>query len=680
MSFRLKVENHEQANRKLSLFEINPINRTYFPEVDGLRAIAIIPVVLYHAGIFGVHGGFIGVDVFFVISGFLISQLILSELASGSFRLTTFWMRRIRRLLPAAAFLVVLATPILTYLLPPKLLVEYAQSVIAQALFSSNFLFWQQTGYFDVAAAQKPLLHTWSLAVEEQFYLLFPFLLLAVGLARTWILFTTFLIISLLSLAISVHYTGSHPSACFYLLPSRLWELGLGALTMLIVFRTSTLSKRITPYLGFAGLSAILISCVMFNDNLVFPGYWVIIPCLSTALVLLSIQSGKTHLSLMLAHPLLVYVGKISYSLYLWHWMIFSIIRAASMTSPTNSDIVIGVFASFILASISYHFIEQPTRRNRAIFTNRVLLAGAAVYLTFSLSSGMYIYAKHGFPQRLAYNPQGIQSHSKYDCHDKFMHNHNDFYCKFVKDRSRPFDFAVWGDSHAKAAMEAFEIASDKLGINFIAASLGGCPPSLGLIQTGFPEHKCDVFNQLYLDKIIKVRIKTVFLIARFYNYYTPRHRLDGGTKDRLVAKRGRNHVTYETAKEDLTSGLTALINRLHDNNVEVYVLKPVPTQLVNLKYATFKSTNLGIDIPLISRKEYEKQAELTVKIAANTGAKLIDLTDFFCDKEVCRMRAKGGQVLYKDHNHMSPYVARELSNTINALLSKRKVGYAQHQ
>ena len=294
----------------------------YRADIDGLRAIAVLPVVLFHFGFSTFAGGFVGVDVFFVISGFLITSLIVVEIDESRFSIVRFYERRIRRIFPAL-FLVIIVTSIASaIILLPNDLKRYAKSVVAADWFFSNFEFWREAGYFDVDAHQKPLLHTWSLAVEEQFYLIFPpFLLLAARyLRRRYLLII--MPIFVLSLTFSIWAVYAKPSLAFYLTPSRMWEIMLGAWLALIPWEAG---KRFIPPSGYGlltllGIGMIAYGVFTFSANTPFPGAMALLPCGGAALVIFGGQNHPSMVSRLLATGPLVFVGKISYSLYLWHW------------------------------------------------------------------------------------------------------------------------------------------------------------------------------------------------------------------------------------------------------------------------------------------------------------------------------------------------------------------------
>jgi peptidoglycan/LPS O-acetylase OafA/YrhL len=288
----------------------------YRPEIDGLRAVAVIPVILYHAGFELFSGGFIGVDVFFVLSGYLITSILLGEHESGKFSLVGFYERRARRILPALFFVMAASIPFAWAYLWPEDLKDFSQSIVAVSTFASNFLFWTESDYFDATAELKPLLHTWSLAVEEQFYVLFPlFLAVTWGFGKRQMFFLV-VAVAALSLVAAEWASVRFPSASFYLLPTRAWELLLGALVAFYMFRKTDI--RGNQSLSILGLAVLAFSILAFDEQTPFPGLIALIPTIGVVFIVLYTREGMlVHKAL--SNRLLVGVGLISYSAYLWH-------------------------------------------------------------------------------------------------------------------------------------------------------------------------------------------------------------------------------------------------------------------------------------------------------------------------------------------------------------------------
>lgn len=296
----------------------------YRADIDGLRAVAVMGVVLYHAGL-GVPGGYVGVDIFFVISGFLITGLILKDLERGSFSMVNFWERRARRIFPALAVVVATCLVVGWFLMLPFGYLVMAQSAIALTFFASNFQFWRTADYFGPVAEENLLLHTWSLSVEEQFYLIVPLLMVALySLRKRALLPWAAACGVIVSLVLSEWWLRHDPSGAFYLLPSRTWELATGSL---LAFARPFRPAFKPAWIGVFGLLLILFSYLFYSEKTAFPGIAAIPPVLGTALIIWSGNAGQTLFHRAVAWQPLVHIGLLSYSLYLWHWPIFALHR-----------------------------------------------------------------------------------------------------------------------------------------------------------------------------------------------------------------------------------------------------------------------------------------------------------------------------------------------------------------
>ncbi|MEZ5479762.1 MAG: acyltransferase [Thiolinea sp.] len=355
----------------------------YRKEIDGLRALAVVPVILFHAGLSAFSGGFVGVDIFFVISGYLITSIIINELDAGHFTIAGFYERRARRILPALFFVMLVSLPFAWWILLPHELEAFARSMIAVVIFASNLLFWQESDYFATDSELIPLLHTWSLAVEEQYYVLFPLLLWGVwklGLRRVALIIGS---IALLSLGLAEWGWRHDAAANFYLLPSRAWELMAGAGCALYLYRHPPPTGQLAQGASLLGLLLILFSIVWLDESVPFPSVYALPPVIGTALIIL-FAHGSSWTGRLLSLPLLVSIGLISYSAYLWHQPMFAFARLYWLEPGLITLLSLALLA-FVLAWISWRFVERPFR-DRSHFSRRqiflmALLAGIAFIL-----------------------------------------------------------------------------------------------------------------------------------------------------------------------------------------------------------------------------------------------------------------------------------------------------------
>jgi peptidoglycan/LPS O-acetylase OafA/YrhL len=374
----------------------------YRAEIDGLRAVAVVAVILFHAGVRSLDGGFTGVDVFFVISGYLITSLIAEGLDKGEFRLLAFYERRARRILPALFLVVGVSIPVALFILLPHNLDEFAKSAVATAVFASNIFFWSQQDYFSIDAAVKPLLHTWSLAVEEQYYVLFPFVLVAAWPWGRRIVFALIGGLTAISLLIASWAAHNHPFAGFFLLPARGWEILVGA-TVALIIRTDPLEKRVSrstaQALGIAGLVLVALPVFLFDRNTADP-VLLALPVCGTVLLIVFARDGTLSHAVLSYRPL-VAIGLISYSAYLWHQPIFAFARSWLLVEPPPALMALLGLGTFVLAYASWQLVERPFRNRRAISGRAIFLLSVGGSLT-CVALGLTGHFAQGFPNRQA--------------------------------------------------------------------------------------------------------------------------------------------------------------------------------------------------------------------------------------------------------------------------------------
>lgn len=463
----------------------------YRAEIDGLRALAVLPVLAFHAGVPGFSGGFAGVDVFFVISGYLITQIIHNELSAGKFTFADFYKRRALRILPPL-YVVILVVLFLGYVfLLPTERHELARSALSSVLFSSNVFFWSTSGYFDGAAELAPLLHTWSLGVEEQFYIIFPILLLLMHRFFRGKLVLLVGVMVVASFALSVAGVIYKPKATFYLLPFRAWELGVGALIALSAIESSRYLdiRYLRTGLGVLGLSLIAFGYVYLDAEKAFPGYNALYPCLGAALIILA---GRNSVSgRLLALRPLVYVGLISYCLYLWHWPIVVYLNMVTDYSVLQKALIV-ISLSFALAIASRHLIEIPFRSKfKVIHPRRAALASFASILLV----GSFCAATPYMGSKGLFSDEELRLSEYYNYKDRPDHKKQFSVgvCFFASDSERPSlekinscltgsqdrkNYILLGDSHAAhLRLGLQEALGEEVHLMEIAAS--GCLPVL---------------------------------------------------------------------------------------------------------------------------------------------------------------------------------------------------------
>lgn len=387
----------------------------YRPEIDGLRAVAVIPVILFHAGFSAFSGGFVGVDIFFVISGYLITTILLNEMREGRFSIVNFYEKRARRILPVLFLVMLVSIPFSWFLLVPEDMKDFSESLVAVMTFSSNIFFWQEEfSYWDTASELKPLLHTWTLAVDEQYYLLFPvFLILMWRYKKRW-MFLTLLLVTISSFFISQWGAYHAPSTAFYWLPMRIWEIAIGAFISVYLLyikptRQRQLNKVVHEMLGWAGLLMIGYSMAVFDEYTPFPSAYTLIPTIGTVLIIL-FSSPQTMVGRLLSIKPLVAIGLISYSAYLWHQPFFAFSRYLVFPEPSAWGFFVLTVLTLLLAYLSWRFVEIPFRNRKLLGRKNIFTFSLIGSLSF-IGFGSVGYFLDGFEQRSWYTNLFVQKY-----------------------------------------------------------------------------------------------------------------------------------------------------------------------------------------------------------------------------------------------------------------------------
>ncbi len=621
----------------------------YRPEIDGLRAVAVLMVVLYHAGL-GVPGGYIGVDVFFVISGFLITSLIWKDLKQDQLCLAHFWERRARRILPALFVVAVAVLGAGWFISWPDDFANLAHSVQAQAVFVANVYFKKSGGYFDGPLDQEPMLHTWSLSVEEQFYLIIPLLLL--GLRRRFrarshgAIVTVLAVAMACSLAFNAYGALRHHSSAFYLLPGRGWELLLGSLTALTAGVWPAVRRSAREFGSIVGILMIVVPAFLYGKDTAFPGFAAVPPCLGTALVIGACAPSGTWIGAALACRPVVFVGLISYSLYLWHWPLLAFSRY-SIPQPTPLAWRVAMIGlAFVFAVISWRWVETPFRQRRLCASRRSIFAFAIVGLAGIAAIGAVIRIAHGFPSRLgagqapyeaAKNDQGLTTNVKLQDirADKLI-------VLGSAPADAPVSLLLWGDSHAMAIVSAADSLCRELGIAGRAAVRAGTPPVLGYIKPGggVPSAEPLIYTGEVLAYVQRHRVREVILAA--YWHSCP---LLGGPN----------------STADLETGLVTTVESLVRIGTRPWILLQVPEQPFNVPRGLASAAMSREDVagrcstPVPEDGISRRHDRTFLERLTAAGARLLDPRPGFLDSTGRHYVASiDGIPLYYDSNHLT--------------------------
>ncbi|PRY20719.1 peptidoglycan/LPS O-acetylase OafA/YrhL [Aliiruegeria haliotis] len=642
----------------------------YRKDIDGLRAVAVLSVVLNHAGLPGVPGGYVGVDVFFVISGYLISQILLREIAEERLSLAAFYERRARRILPA--LFVVLAACLLGgwFLLLPAEYTALAQSTTATLLFVSNVWFWLGTGdYFHASVAFEPLLHTWSLAVEEQFYLLYPLLLMAVARwpRRKW--GATIAVLTLSSFALSVWALRHESVAGFYLAPTRAWELGIGALLALYPApeRATRSSRHAAAVLG---LCLICGSVVLFSGSTPFPGVAALAPCVGAALVIWAGAVGQTVVGRLLSYRGLVFIGLISYSLYLWHWPVLVTARliAGQAELPVGTAILCTA-VSCAMAWGSWRFVERPFRRQGALrnISRPKVFTAATSSAALLICMALLVSSTDGFANRVP--PDVLQVHAHATARGEI-----DIRCRSpgpghipcpIGAQQQPPEVLVWGDSHAGAMLPGVSDWLESFGQGGVAMVRNACAPLLGVARLdGSDGSACAAHNHSVQDYLeAHTEIRTVILVARWPLLVEGTRPAGEAGALALLSIDGEPGHPVGNARA-VAHGLSNTLRWLRTSGREVILIGSVPEIGFHVPKALARSRFAGTQMPAPpSRAAFDVRSAradaLLLTAAIRHDARLVRPSDVLCSTK-CRI-LDGERPLYFDDDHLSPHAARNL-------------------
>jgi len=508
----------------------------YRADIDGLRAVAVLPVLFFHSGWNIFSGGYVGVDVFFVISGYLITRILADEIAEHRFSILNFYERRIRRIFPCLFAVIVASCVAAAVLLVPLDFRDFSKSVIATVLFASNILFFRQSGYFDDQSAIKPFLHTWSLAVEEQFYIFFPILLWLIHRYARDRIFLVLAPLALLSFAINAWSVRHFPAFTFFMAPTRVWELFAGAL-LALKFAPGIDHRWVREGLVWLGLGLILYAVFKFTSSTNFPGVNALLPVVGAALL---IQYGHdTSAGWLLSRKPMVFVGLISYSLYLWHWPIIVFSEYYLVQKLTGWRTAAAVAVSLAVATLSWRYVERPFRV-KGLIPRRRIFQGAAAAMAIMAVLSMAGLASNGwagrFPDEVvrlegyadAFNPRREECHREEDKVIAFERS-----C--VYGAKTPPTYAVWGDSHAVELTYALGEIAARHNESVMQFTYSSCPPSLGMDIRIRPN--CRAYN----DKLVRFLaddhdLATVFLVSRYDNYRWEADKFSAGIRKSVAA------------------------------------------------------------------------------------------------------------------------------------------------
>lgn len=674
----------------------------YRRDIDGLRAVAILSVVGYHVGLPGADGGFVGVDVFFVISGFLITRLLLKELVNrGSIDLRAFFARRVRRLLPA--FIVVVAATLLLgafFLVPVNgEQTDLAASAAAAAVYLANIHFAFMTGgYFDRPSELMPLLHTWSLAVEEQFYVVWPLALLACAAVARRSGASLVIVVAIVlggtvvaSLVYSMRASGGDgwmAQMAFFTLPSRAWELAIGALLAVAMRRRPDPRPWAGLSLAGGGLVVIGVAIAGYDDTMAFPGVAALAPTLGAAAIIAGgALAPRSLVSRVLSTAPMVMLGAVSYSWYLWHWPLLALARAHELGATDLRRDAAMAAAALVLAGLTYIMIEKPIR-TRVIWGNwgastilrgaatatLVLIAGAGALHAYSMQLAKGVRFER--LDRAAREEQVSETYCYYGDDEPFVRLDPRSDCLHGEESGKKKIVVLWGDSHADHFAGMIEEAIKPHGLALLAHAMSACPPLLRQPASENLQEDCIRFNRAMLAEIERAhkrrQLVSVILSARWANYIDPPE----------IAARGSERMPerYAQASGSFARAFTATLEALANMGVKTIVIAPIPQQQFDaFKCLARKSVRFcSIDLAEANRVRAGPLSIVRDATANIPSVRLWDPLPALCDTAECLVE-RGGVVMYRDEDHLSDRGSRVLapnfSDSVAWILGRTRKG-----
>jgi peptidoglycan/LPS O-acetylase OafA/YrhL len=627
----------------------------YRADIDGLRAIAVLSVLIFHAFPEYLSGGFVGVDVFFVISGYLISTIIFENIDQAHFSFSEFYIRRINRIFPALFIVLGFSYAFGWLNLLADDFAQLGKHIVGGAGFISNLILWNESGYFDKAAELKPLLHLWSLGIEEQFYFVWP---LAIWWVSRWSRRVLIFVLALafISFGLNIFSINSNPVAAFYSPFTRFWELLIGALLAYLMLHQQALIEKIRPLykngLSLLGLFLILMAAIILNQGSAFPGWWALMPTLGAAFIIGAGSSTWCNKRL-LSNRILVWFGLISFPLYLWHWPLLVFARLQEGETSTTLTRLAIVVLSILLAWLTYRFVERPirfstryrTHKNIALIFLMILIA----YLGYNCfdRKGIQFRHKRMLQQISIYTFDKVKEQRQHSCFLMGKEGGEDHFAPECIHQDRHYKIVLWGDSHGASMYPGFrwlEETNPNVGISqFTIAGCGGLIPSDG------QEEFCKKGNQEALDKIRALKPNLVVIYKGWHNGY------------------------YDALQKTIFTLLAS--------NLNVLVIGPTPRwkeDLPRIVYRYWKKTgkvpegfyDQGLDAgtPTINKD--------LGRVVKNSGASFYEPYSLLCNHQGCLVRVPGNEsaLVTLDEDHITPAAAEYIVKDLNEKILNQRI------
>lgn len=624
----------------------------YRPDIDGLRAIAVLSVVGFHAFPSKVQGGFVGVDIFFVVSGYLISTIIIENLNRGTFSFAEFYARRVRRIFPALLIVLSACFTFGWFALFADEYMQLGKHIAAGAGFVSNLVLWSEKGYFDNAAETKPLLHLWSLGIEEQYYIVWPLLVWLAWKRKVGLLVISIAIL-VASFALNVYTIQKDAVATFYSPLTRVWELMCGGILAWYVVEKKETTGKLTAsqsnLISAVGIALLGAGIFLTSKESNFPGWWALLPGLGTVLVIIAGTKAWINRSI-LSNGIAVWFGLISFPLYLWHWPLLSFARIIESVTPDRITRIAAVLTAIFLAWLTYMLIERPVRFSSSSKKRTPVLIGL---MTFMGCVGYSLYRLDGLPTR-----DSIKQHGKNNSYELILTPARDEEClKYIKSAKPPFPFckftnvnssttvAVIGDSHALVAYPGIAELLGRMGTNTVALANSGCPPLLG------GEYGANETEKLICKHKIETLLETVRNsddIRKVFVFTRGPYYLAGGEMH------NKKTVTPFIEMEVFRESLQASIDSLKNAGKEVYYVTENPELPVHPFQCISRPFRTAIQRCEVKLKDVIARQKQYLDIASRLHeVTLINPLNGFCDDDTC-YGLRDGVLLYSDDDHLS--------------------------
>ena len=612
------------------------------------------------------------------------------------FSLLRFYQSRIKRIFPALFVMLALSTAFTLVFFAPKDLLDYGKSLLAASGFLSNIYFWTAIDYFAGPAEFKPLLHTWSLAVEEQFYMFFPLILVGLYKLRNSLhaLFLFLFLLAIASFSYCIYLSYTEASTAYYWAPSRAWQFLTGSLLAIgAMLRSDKIfDPRLHEFAGGIGLILIVYSTATFNKDTLFPGYAALLPTFGAALIIFGGYSQDNWVARLLGFKPVVWIGLNSYSLYLYHWPAFVFAKYLALDHLTHEQTTLTLVICFVLAYLSYRFVELPIRRS-SIKSSKTIFASGALVTFLGIGVGLLLYLNHGFPERFkngVFKESIAEQEKQFEFQQCYVFSaepgHGNDQCKLGADNTEP-SFVIWGDSHAHTLQPAVSAAAKENGISGHLVIRTTCPPLIGVDRIG--RDFCSKFNEEMVQKLAsRPDIKTVIFSARWAiaTEHT-RYKAEGGDSVPLFVLEEAmgvypNELRIKQSIQDkitlFEAGLRRTTDALTQQGKQVIFVEQIPEIGYNVPMVIASSERLDRDIrqfepTLEEYKQRNRNSSFVMReIAEQENVSILPIKDIFCDEQSCKFIIKN-RAIYGDNNHINVFGAQLLTKRFSELFSSLK-------